>query len=143
MRHNAGPSTGATPTPCADYVAFALDGAVITAPVTTATINGDTQISAAAPRLHRVQRHQPGQPAQVRRAAAELRHRDQHTVSATLGSGQLKAGLLAGGIGLILVVIYSLLYYRALGLVTIASLLVSGALTYGCWSSSAARSASR
>ena len=43
---------------------------------------------------------------------------------------QLKAGLLAGGIGLILVVIYSLIYYRALGLVTIASLLVSGALTY-------------
>ena len=31
-----------------------------------------------------------------------------------------------------LVVIYSLIYYRALGLVTIASLLVSGVLTYGC-----------
>jgi preprotein translocase subunit SecD len=53
-------------------------------------------------------------------------------VSATLGTAQLKAGLLAGGIGLLLVVIYSLIYYRALGLVTIASLLVSGALTYGC-----------
>jgi preprotein translocase subunit SecD len=53
-------------------------------------------------------------------------------VSATLGSSQLKAGLLAGGIGLVLVVIYSLIYYRALGLVTIASLLVSGGLTYGC-----------
>ena len=43
---------------------------------------------------------------------------------------QLKAGLLAGGIGLALVVLYSLVYYRALGLVTIASLLVSGSLTY-------------
>jgi preprotein translocase subunit SecD len=53
-------------------------------------------------------------------------------VSATLGTSQLKAGLLAGGIGLALVVLYSLLYYRALGLVTIASLLVSGGLTYGC-----------
>ncbi len=31
-----------------------------------------------------------------------------------------------------LVVIYSLIYYRALGLVTIASLIVSGGLTYGC-----------
>ena len=53
-------------------------------------------------------------------------------MSATLGTAQLKAGLLAGGIGLILVVIYSLIYYRALGLVTIASLLVSGGLTFGC-----------
>jgi preprotein translocase subunit SecD len=39
--------------------------------------------------------------------------------------------MLAGGIGLVLVVVYSLIYYRALGLITIASLLVSGALVYG------------
>jgi preprotein translocase subunit SecD len=52
------------------------------------------------------------------------------SISPTLGTDQLKAGLLAGGIGLALVVVYSLVYYRALGLVTIASLVVSGALTY-------------
>ena len=52
------------------------------------------------------------------------------SISPTLGTDQLKAGLLAGGIGLALVVVYSLLYYRALGLVTIASLAVSGGLTY-------------
>ncbi len=52
------------------------------------------------------------------------------TVSATLGSTQLKAGLLAGGIGLLLVVLYSLIYYRLLGLVTIASLTISGLLVY-------------
>ncbi|HEU5268717.1 MAG TPA: SecD/SecF family protein translocase subunit, partial [Jatrophihabitans sp.] len=52
------------------------------------------------------------------------------SVSPTLGTDQLKAGMLAGGIGLILVVLYSLVYYRALGLVTIASLIVSGGLTY-------------
>lgn len=52
------------------------------------------------------------------------------SISPTLGTDQLKAGLLAGGIGLALVVLYSLLYYRALGLVTIASLVVSGGLTY-------------
>jgi preprotein translocase subunit SecD len=40
--------------------------------------------------------------------------------------------MLAGGIGLVLVVLYSLVYYRALGFVTIASLLVSGGLTFGC-----------
>ncbi len=52
-------------------------------------------------------------------------------VSATLGGDQLKAGLLAGVIGLLLVVLYSLLYYRGLGLVTVASLIVSSIITYG------------
>jgi preprotein translocase subunit SecD len=52
-------------------------------------------------------------------------------VSATLGGDQLRAGLIAGGIGLGLVVLYSLLYYRGLGLVTVASLIVSAVLTYG------------
>jgi preprotein translocase subunit SecD len=52
-------------------------------------------------------------------------------ISATLGSEQLQKGLLAGLIGLGLVVIYSLFQYRALGLVTVASLVVAGVLTYG------------
>ena len=52
-------------------------------------------------------------------------------VSATLGSDQLTAGVVAGLIGLALVVLYSLLYYRGLGLVTVASLAVSALLTYG------------
>src|SRR5436305_13819205 len=43
----------------------------------------------------------------------------------------MKVGLLAGGIGLILVVLYCLFYYRALGIVVILSLGVSGALVYG------------
>ncbi|NUU17626.1 protein translocase subunit SecD [Cellulomonas humilata] len=51
-------------------------------------------------------------------------------ISATLGSEQLQKGLLAGLIGLGLVVLYSLLQYRALGLVTVASLIIAGALTY-------------
>jgi preprotein translocase subunit SecD len=52
-------------------------------------------------------------------------------VSATLGGDQLHAGLVAGAIGLGLVVLYSLLYYRGLGLVTVASLAVAATLTYG------------
>jgi preprotein translocase subunit SecD len=56
---------------------------------------------------------------------------DVQQISATLGSDQLRAGLIAGGIGLFLVVLYSLLYYRGLGFVTVASLCVSAVLTYG------------
>lgn len=52
------------------------------------------------------------------------------TISATLGLQQLQIGLLAGLIGLALVVIYSLFQYRALGFVTILSLVIAGGLTY-------------
>ncbi|MER5484700.1 protein translocase subunit SecD [Streptomyces sp. NPDC002812] len=52
------------------------------------------------------------------------------TVSAALGGEQLKAGLIAGAIGLALVVIYLLAYYRGLAFVAIISLIVSGILTY-------------
>ncbi|MEU5593822.1 protein translocase subunit SecD [Streptomyces sp. NPDC020298] len=52
------------------------------------------------------------------------------TVTAALGGQQLHAGLLAGAIGLGLVVIYLIAYYRGLSLVAMASLLVSAALTY-------------
>jgi preprotein translocase subunit SecD len=55
----------------------------------------------------------------------------KETISATLGGEQLRRGLLAGLIGLMLVVVYSLLQYRALGLVTVASLVIAGAVTYG------------
>ncbi|WP_425556003.1 protein translocase subunit SecD [Kitasatospora nipponensis] len=55
---------------------------------------------------------------------------DVTTVSPQLGGDQLHAGLLAGGIGLLLVVLYSLIYYRGLGLVSIAGLVVSAVLTY-------------
>ncbi|MFF4348465.1 protein translocase subunit SecD [Streptomyces sp. NPDC001530] len=52
------------------------------------------------------------------------------TVTAALGGEQLHAGLIAGAIGLGLVVIYLVVYYRGLSIIAIASLLVSGILTY-------------
>ncbi|MGW9212198.1 protein translocase subunit SecD [Embleya sp. NPDC055664] len=55
---------------------------------------------------------------------------DVTTVSASLGGDQLRGGLIAGAIGIVLVILYSLFYYRGLGLVSIASLVVSAALTY-------------
>lgn len=52
------------------------------------------------------------------------------SISATLGTSQLMNGLIAGAIGLALVVLYSLFQYRTLGLLTVASLIISAALTY-------------
>ena len=55
----------------------------------------------------------------------------QDDISPTLGKEQLGLGLLAGLIGLLLVVAYSLAQYRLLGLVTVASLIVAAVTTYG------------
>jgi preprotein translocase subunit SecD len=54
----------------------------------------------------------------------------EQQVSATLGTDQLRMGVIAGLIGLVLVAVYSLFQYRALGFVTIISLVVAGILTY-------------
>ncbi len=58
----------------------------------------------------------------------DLQTRSQ--VSPTLGEEQLHLGLLAGLVGLLLVVLYSLVQYRALGLVTVASIVIAAILTY-------------
>ena len=55
---------------------------------------------------------------------------DAQTVSATLGLASLQAGLLAGAIGLALVFVYCLFYYRALGVLTILSLVLSAAVVF-------------
>ncbi|MFS8203582.1 protein translocase subunit SecD [Streptomyces sp. CWNU-52B] len=52
------------------------------------------------------------------------------TVTAALGGEQLEAGLIAGAIGLALVIVYLVLYYRGLSLIAIASLMVSAVMTY-------------
>ncbi len=126
----ADPATcSASTTPCAEFVGFTLDGDVISYPHNQDTINGQTtQISGSFTQSSATELAD-----QLKFGALPLSFKTEttQTVSATLGSAQLKAGLLAGGIGLLLVVLYSLLYYRGLGLVTVSSLVVSGLLTYG------------
>jgi preprotein translocase subunit SecD len=60
----------------------------------------------------------------------ELQEERFQTVSASLGEDSLRAGVVAGVAGLILVAIYMLLYYRALGLVVMLGLCVWGSLLY-------------
>ncbi|MDQ1180277.1 MULTISPECIES: protein translocase subunit SecD [unclassified Rhodococcus (in: high G+C Gram-positive bacteria)] len=56
---------------------------------------------------------------------------EAETVSATLGLASLEAGLIAGAIGLVFVLIYCLLYYRMLGILTALSLVLSLVAIYG------------
>ena len=52
------------------------------------------------------------------------------TVTPTLGADYLRVGLVAGALGLSLVVVYLLVYYRALGMVAVLSLVIAALLTY-------------
>lgn len=108
--------------------AIVLDGETISAPTTNAVISdGRPQISGGF-----TQESSQALAEQLKYGALPISFdiQSERQVSATLGADQLQAGLIAGVIGLVLVFIYSLFQYRALGLVTIASLLVSGVLTY-------------
>ena len=53
-----------------------------------------------------------------------------NNVSATLGGEQLHAGIVAGIIGLALVILYCFFYYRGLGIVVVASLAIAAVITY-------------
>lgn len=73
------------------------------------------------------------QLAQVLRFGAlpvSLEIAESSAISPTLGKDQLAAGLIAGGIGLILVVVYLLAYYRLLGIIAFFSLVIAGALAW-------------
>ncbi|TFD33445.1 protein translocase subunit SecD [Cryobacterium cryoconiti] len=108
--------------------AIVLDGNVISAPRTLAVItDGNAQISGNFD-----QDSSKALADQLKFGALPISFtvQSQDTISATLGSSQLTGGLIAGLIGLILVVIYSLIQYRLLGLVTVASLTVAAVITY-------------
>lgn len=109
--------------------AIVLDQVVISAPTTNERIPGGTaQISG-----NFTQTTATALADQLKFGALPVSFQvdTQNQVSALLGGEQLERGLLAGLIGMILVVIYSLLQYRALGLVTVFSLLIAGTFAYG------------
>ena len=55
---------------------------------------------------------------------------EAYSISPTLGQDQLNAGIIAGALGLLLVALYLLAYYRALGLVAVFSLVLAAIVTY-------------
>jgi preprotein translocase subunit SecD len=109
-------------------VAIVLDGLVVSAPRINEAINsGSAEITGSFTQLEATDL------ANVLKYGAlplAFDRGEVQQISPTLGADQLHAGLLAGFIGLLLVVLYSLLYYRGLGIVSVGSLLIAGTLTY-------------
>jgi preprotein translocase subunit SecD len=109
-----------------DTIAMVLDGNVVTAPETQGAIpGGQAQITgnftqASATQLQNVLKY-GSLPLSFNILTAD-------TVSASLGRAQLDGGLIAAAIGLALVVVYSFLYYRGLGLVSVFSLVIAATL---------------
>ena len=111
-----------------NQVAIVLDGLVVSAPrINEAIPSGNAQITGSFTQL------EAQDLANVLKYGAlplAFDRGEVQQVSPTLGADQLSAGLLAGGLGLGLVLLYSMLYYRGLGLVTVGSLAVAGSLVY-------------
>ncbi|SDE11387.1 protein translocase subunit SecD [Streptomyces prasinopilosus] len=108
--------------------AIVLDGEVVSDPyVSQALTGGNAEISG-----NFTQKSSEELANMLSYGALPLTFREDSvtTVTAALGGDQLHAGLIAGAIGLALVVLYLLVYYRGLSFIAIASLLVSASLTY-------------
>jgi len=109
--------------------AIVVDGWVISSPRTISVItDGKPMISGGF--ANQAEAKQLADQLKFGALPVSFTVQSQETISATLGTAQLGAGLIAGLIGMVLVVIYSLFQYRLLGLVTVASLLVAAILTY-------------
>ncbi len=111
-----------------NQLAVVLDGLVYTSPqINQAITGGNAQITGNFTQT------QASDLANVLKYGAlplAFDRGDVQQVSPTLGSNQLHDGLLAGLIGLILVILYSIFYYRGLGVVSVGSLTVAGGITY-------------
>lgn len=108
--------------------AFTLDGQVLSAPSISGPINTPTtEVSGSFN-----QASATSLANSLKFGALPLKFNMDKTddVSAEVGADSLRAGLIAGGIGLLLVVLYCLFYYRLLGVVTILSLVLSGVVVY-------------
>jgi len=111
--------------------AFTLDSQVVSAPVIREAIpGGRTQITGGDPPFTADSARQLANVLKYGSLPLSFESSEAQTVSATLGLTSLRAGLIAGAIGLGLVLLYSLLYYRVLGLLTALSLIASGAMVF-------------
>ena len=111
--------------------AFTLDSQVVSAPMIQEAIpGGRTQITGGDPPFTASTAKQLANVLKYGSLPLSFESSEAQTVSATLGLTSLRAGLIAGAIGLVLVLLYSLLYYRVLGLLTALSLTASGAMIF-------------
>jgi preprotein translocase subunit SecD len=111
-------------------VAIVLDNQVVSAPQIQSVITGDAIINGAG--INDVTSKVLATQLKYGSLPLSFKVETFQNVTATLGKQQMWYGLVAGAIGLALVILYCLFYYRGLGLVVIASLGISGSIIFAC-----------
>ncbi|MDQ4009528.1 MAG: protein translocase subunit SecD [Actinomycetota bacterium] len=112
-----------------EQAAFLLDTEVVSAPQIRGAIPPGQQTSITG-RFTQAEAQNLANALKYGSLPLSFQSSESETVSATLGLASLRAGLLAGAIGLAVVFVYCLFYYRALGVLTILSLALSGLIVY-------------
>ncbi|MFB7940574.1 protein translocase subunit SecD [Streptomyces sp. NPDC127049] len=107
--------------------AIVLDGEVVSAPRVQTTLSANAQISGS---FNQQSAQDLGNILAYGALPLSFDTQSVDTVTAALGGEQLEAGLIAGAIGLALVILYLVIYYRGLSFIAILSLGVSALLTY-------------
>jgi preprotein translocase subunit SecD len=124
-------STGAQ-TSVLDQFAIVLDGKVVSAPMIQQPITGSSgQISGGGTNgFTQSSANQLANVLKYGHLPLTFQKQSVLSVSAELGAAQLDAALIAAAVGLLLVVIYSFLYYRGLGIVSVSSLAIAAGVSY-------------
>jgi preprotein translocase subunit SecD len=107
--------------------AIALDNEVVSAPSVSTTLSGSAEIYGS---FTQTSAQDLSNVLSYGSLPLTFDKSDVTTVSAAVGGEQLHGGLIAGAVGLALVVLYLLAYYRGLSFVAVLSLVVSAVLTY-------------
>lgn len=124
------PDCGMGSSPCNAF-AIVLDGVVVSSPRFNEPImGGKAQIEG---NFTAQQAQDLANVLQYGALPVNLTVAEVTSISPTLGNDQLRAGIIAGLLGLLLVVIYLLLYYRMLGFIAVLSLIVAAILTYAAF----------
>nr|WP_051459220.1 protein translocase subunit SecD [Microbispora sp. ATCC PTA-5024] len=111
-----------------NQLANVLDGVVVVAPTIEEAIpGGSARISG---NFNQTSATELADQLKYGSLPLKFRQSEVTSVSSTLGQDQLRGGLVSGAFGLLIVVIYLLLYYRGLGLIGVASLVVATVVTY-------------
>jgi preprotein translocase subunit SecD len=122
-----------------EVIGIELDGIVQSAPITLPNATSFTTFSTGKVQISGNFTQQQAQNLALAlnygSLPIRLKQLTSKTVSPTLGSASLKAGLGAGIAGLILVLLYTIFYYRLLGVVVLSGLAVTAALLWAVISS--------
>ncbi|GAA1174900.1 protein translocase subunit SecD [Streptomyces hebeiensis] len=113
--------------PPMNQFAIVLDGNVVSAPSVSQRLGGSAEISGS---FDQQSAQDLGNILSYGALPLSFQEQSVTTVTPALGGEQLEAGLIAGAIGLALVIVYLVAYYRGLAAIAIVSLIASGILTY-------------